>query len=67
MLVCLHVFYDCFHTATAEFQSWIKDHLVHKTKQIYCLAPYIRKLQTPTLDNMLSPRCTLYIYGNYLT
>lgn len=67
MLVHLHVFFDCFHTAAAEYRSWIKDYLVHKAKQIYCLAPYRTKLQTPALDNMLSQHCIIYIYGTYLT
>ena len=44
ILTCLHIFYGCFHTITAELNICNKDHMAHKVKNIYCLAFYRRCL-----------------------
>lgn len=44
---CLRIAYGCFLTTTGELDSYDKDYMTHKTKTIYYMALYGKRLWTP--------------------
>lgn len=52
----------CFHATTVELNHYVKDHMIHKTKNIAYMAPHRICLPTPTLKNKgLSSKGKRYI------